>query len=119
MYAYTFATPRTVRGEYPAYANIFNVINPTDYITMLPLPQWGFARYGVDVILPVVGASDRQLSAVQADFAQELGNWGTFQVFKEGDRIPTLRSFRPPFATLPRRGTACLAPAWRSRTRTG
>ncbi len=89
MYAYTFATPRTVRGEYPAYANIFNVINPTDYITMLPLPQWGFARYGVDVILPVVGASDRQLSAVQADFAQELGNWGTFQVFKEGDRIPT------------------------------
>lgn len=89
VYAYTFATPRTVRGEYPAYANIFNVINPTDYITMLPLPQWGFARYGVDVILPVVGASEQQLSAVQADFAQELGNWGTFQVFKEGDRIPT------------------------------
>ena len=52
VYAYTFATPRTVRGEYPAYANTFNVINPTDYITMLPLPQWGFARYGAEVILP-------------------------------------------------------------------
>ena len=88
VYAYTFATPRTVRGEYPAYGNIFNIINPTDYITMLPLPQWGFARYGVDVELPVATADAQQLAAVQADFAQELGNWGTFQVFRDGARIP-------------------------------
>ena len=88
VYAYTFATPRTVRGEYPAYGNIFNIINPADYITMLPLPQWGFARYGVDVELPVSAADAQQLAAVQADFAQELGNWGTFQVFKDGARIP-------------------------------
>ncbi|MBO4297875.1 MAG: hypothetical protein J5998_03675 [Clostridia bacterium] len=53
VYAYTFAAPRTVRGDYPAYENIFNVINPADIVTLLPLPQWGFERYGVDRILPV------------------------------------------------------------------
>ena len=51
--AYTFATPRTVRGEYKQYTNIVNFINPADIVTFLPLPQWGFERYGVDVVLPV------------------------------------------------------------------
>lgn len=57
VYAYTFATPGTVRGEYRAYSNIFNVINPADVITCLPFPQWGFERYGSDILLPVEDAS--------------------------------------------------------------
>lgn len=53
VFVYTFATPRTVRGDHPAYGNIFNIINPADVITYVPLPQWGFERYGVDLILPI------------------------------------------------------------------
>ena len=57
VFVYTFATPRTVRGEPKAYANIFNVVNPADLITYLPLPQWGFHRYGVDIALPAEDAA--------------------------------------------------------------
>ncbi|MBO4836430.1 MAG: hypothetical protein J5564_01920 [Clostridia bacterium] len=53
VYVYTFACPRTVRGEVPVYHNIFNVINPADIITHLPLLQWGVGRYGADIELPV------------------------------------------------------------------
>lgn len=67
VFVYTFATPRTVRGEYPAYSNIFNVVNPADVITYLPLPQWGFERYGIDVELPVERAS--LLDAAKAAYA--------------------------------------------------
>ena len=57
VFVYTFATPRTVRGDFASYDNIFNVINPADIITYLPLPQWGFERYGTDIILPVDDAA--------------------------------------------------------------
>ena len=55
--AYTFATPRTVRGNMPAYGNIFNIIHPADIVTFLPLPAWGFSRYGTDLILDVENAA--------------------------------------------------------------
>ena len=57
VFVYTFASPATVRGEAAAYGNIFNVINPSDIITCLPFRQWGFRRYGTDIILPVEDAS--------------------------------------------------------------
>ena len=51
--AYTFATPNTFRGEDPGVdcSNIFNVINPGDIVTKLPLEGWGCRRVGTDVIL--------------------------------------------------------------------
>lgn len=50
VYAYTFATPRTTRqpGEYP---NIFNIIRKNDPITKVPLVDWGYQRYGVDMLI--------------------------------------------------------------------
>ena len=51
--AYTFATPNTFRGEDPGVdcSNIFNVINPGDIVTKLPLEGWGYRRLGTDVLL--------------------------------------------------------------------
>lgn len=54
IYAYTMATPQgasvdqnpSPRSE--IYNNIFNLINPNDIVTQIPLSQWGFTRYGVD-----------------------------------------------------------------------
>lgn len=60
VYAYTFATPNTVRGAMleKAYTNIFNFINPCDAVPMLPPAGWGYGRAGNDIILD--GDSTRQ-----------------------------------------------------------
>jgi len=78
VYVYTFATPRTVRGAYPSYENIFNVINPADIVTYLPLPQWGFARYGVDLPLPVDDADAGLLAEVESAYNARSDASGPF-----------------------------------------
>lgn len=73
--AYTYASPATtlVADAHGArYANIFNIANPSDIMTHLPLATWGYQRYGVDVSLPSVG---------DADFADKHG--AMEQVFRE------------------------------------
>lgn len=54
LYVYSFATPRTVRGDYTgeAYANIFSIVSETDLVPRLPLAEWGFSRAGTDIVLP-------------------------------------------------------------------
>lgn len=55
MCAYTFATPAvttlTDTGD-SKFDNIFNIINPEDFVTVAPLKEWGFSRYGRDYVLP-------------------------------------------------------------------
>lgn len=53
VFAYTFATPATVRGDFDwdAYKNIFNFLNPCDLVPLLPLSQWGYKRAGTDYVL--------------------------------------------------------------------
>ena len=53
VYVYTFATPATVRGDLDTekYTNIFNLINPADLVTYLPIASWGYRRIGNDLIL--------------------------------------------------------------------
>jgi hypothetical protein len=53
IFAYTFATPAVTTNIDEKCDYIFNVINPEDFITMCPLSQWGYKRYGTDVLLPV------------------------------------------------------------------
>ena len=89
VFAYTFATPRTVRGDYPAYDNIFNVINPTDIVTYLPFPQWGFERYGVDLVLPVDEADEALIDQAKAAYAARSDQYGPFSV-PEGGSAATL-----------------------------
>lgn len=53
IFAYTFATPRTVQKEYAdAHPNIFNLINPPDIVTNVPLRGWGFERFGRSLYFP-------------------------------------------------------------------
>ncbi len=53
IFAYTFATPAVTTNVDEECDYIFNVINPEDFITFCPIPQWGYKRYGKDVLLPV------------------------------------------------------------------
>lgn len=53
--AYTFACPNTTMAESSQsekYQSIVNIINPQDFICYIPLPQWGYTRYGQTVELP-------------------------------------------------------------------
>jgi hypothetical protein len=52
VFAYTFATPNTTTDKNTDCDYIFNIINPEDMITLLPLTYWGYSRYGTDIYLP-------------------------------------------------------------------
>ena len=79
VFAYTFATPRTVRGEFEPHGNIFNIVNPADLVTYLPFPQWGFKRYGVDIELPVENPA--MLEAAKTAYAARSDRSGSFPSF--------------------------------------
>ena len=66
VFVYTFATPMTVRGDALAseYPNIFNLVNPCDAVTKVPLAAWGYGRAGQDIVLQ----NDAELAA-QVDAA--------------------------------------------------
>ena len=58
VFAYTFATPyNTANTESSAekYDCIFNLVNTNDFIPTMPMPEWGFTRYGRTAM---VAASD-------------------------------------------------------------
>lgn len=55
VFAYTFATPNVgILGtdEKDAYNNIFNIVNPEDFVTKVMLAKWGYSRYGITYVLP-------------------------------------------------------------------
>lgn len=55
LYAYCFECPQgTVADDRndAIYGNIFNIVNPADFVTKVAPLQYGFGRYGVDRMLP-------------------------------------------------------------------
>ena len=52
--------------------NIFNVLNPSDVVTMLPLESWGYRRYGRDVWLPQMG-DDAATDEMRSSYAASMG----------------------------------------------
>lgn len=60
VFAYTFAAPSCTRrpdATSERFANIFNIVNPEDYIPRLPLHGWGFKRFGQVLYLPSVATT--------------------------------------------------------------
>jgi len=53
IFAYTFATPNTVKNPEREYANIFNIVGQYDVVPMVPLSVWGFKRYGTVLTTPL------------------------------------------------------------------
>lgn len=74
IYAYTFATPRTVRGELAGqHSNIFNVLNEADIVTHVPLAAWGFGRFGQDLCLPSGEEAQALLPQVRQAYRRYMG----------------------------------------------
>lgn len=53
VFAYTFATPRTLRGgSVGAHPNIFSIVNVADLVPQVPMADWGYGRFGRTLYLP-------------------------------------------------------------------
>lgn len=73
--AYGFATPNCTSAadaRDARYDNIFNVLNPSDVVTMLPPAQWGYQRYGTDVWLPKTD-DDALTEGMRASYRASMG----------------------------------------------
>ena len=76
--AYTFASPNCTSdadARDGRYGNIFNVVNPSDIITKLPLSSWGYGRYGNDVLLPSYGSDefDENVDEMRMTYEETMG----------------------------------------------
>ena len=64
IYDFTFESPTTTLSssrKSSSYDNIFNIVNPEDVITRVPLREWGYGRYGRDLVLPSRSNTDRDV----------------------------------------------------------
>ncbi len=93
IFAYTFACPNTAlvsveNGTKPAEGieencgNIFNIVNPADFITSLPVSEWGGCRFGKDYALSV---ADKEKYAASENIKKEIVNLasGRSQVYSK------------------------------------
>ena len=55
LYSYTFEAPQCTKNENAhdeIYSNIFNIINPNDYVPKFIMDSWGFTHFGNQYYLP-------------------------------------------------------------------
>ena len=65
VFAYTFACPNTTANTEASAAKfdcIFNLVNGDDFVPRLPMPEWGFTRYGRTAMKYACLASDSERS---------------------------------------------------------
>lgn len=63
--AYTFSTPNTTTDENHTRSSVFNIINDDDFVSALPLTDWGFFRYGTDIHYKLSANADIKKEAEQ------------------------------------------------------
>lgn len=78
VFAYTFATPNTVRSDDSALgaSNIFNFVYDCDFVPQMPLASWGYKRAGTDIAL-TRGDSDTTQRATVQNVVSVLGQTAT------------------------------------------
>ena len=72
IFAYCFECPRTASygTQYELYDNIFSIINYIDIVTKVAPSDWGYGRYGITYVLPVVVKATAN-NATQREMRQE------------------------------------------------
>lgn len=61
LYVYTFEAPQCTTSKNvhdDIYNNIFNIVNPNDYVPLFVMDEWGFSLYGKRVELPCADNCD-------------------------------------------------------------
>ena len=67
VFAYTYASPNTTANTEASaekYDCIFNLVNGDDFVPMLPMPEWGFTRYGRTATYYAHNVSSSQRSSI-------------------------------------------------------
>ena len=55
IYVYTYEAPQCTKKsgcDDAVYGNIFNIMNPNDYVPKFVMKEWGFKHYGIEYYLP-------------------------------------------------------------------
>ncbi len=75
IFTYTFATPNTNswgNSDLKIYDNIFNIVNPEDFVTKVVPSAWGFSRYGITYVLPSKTTDKSETSTGYVDYPSYL-----------------------------------------------
>lgn len=78
VFAYTFASSTTTRRDdahSEKFDNIFNVMNPEDYIPRLPPCWWDFKTFGQDLYLPSINTNYVDYRAYRTEFLEQFQTW--------------------------------------------
>jgi len=70
VFGYTFACPAVSLNADTSLTNIYNFNNAGDMVTMLPMAEWGYLRYGQSITLDT---SATQLANVKQQFKTTTG----------------------------------------------
>lgn len=76
--AYTFASPNTTSAQdakSALYKSIYNIVNPEDFICYIPLADWGYTKYGIDIEFPrnIQDGYEEQYALMQKRFEKLTG----------------------------------------------
>lgn len=68
VYTYTFAAPNTTTASdadnEDKYKGIYNVINKEDFVSCLPVKQWGFKHYGKSYVVSISANYEKEWEAL-------------------------------------------------------
>lgn len=87
-FTYGFSVPTTTtapESETASYRTVFSIINTNDFFTVMPLPQWGFRRYGRDITI--------ENDAGDGEFKELFGELTGNSKFKYPDLESMLEAF--------------------------
>lgn len=70
IYSYNFACPGVSKFADEKLANIYNINNPSDFVPLVPVPAWGYKRYGQTITL---SQNDAVYSQFLQQFQQKMG----------------------------------------------
>ena len=88
LFAYTFATPNTTRTPNTTFRNIYNFVNPEDFVPFMPLPMsgWDFGRHGRTYAFPVLNVVPARIfdtqfrNEVTRHYRELVGNNPLFRI---------------------------------------
>lgn len=121
VFAYTFATPRTTKAP-RGYPNIFNIIGKFDPVPMIPAPEWGYGRNGVDLYTPAAETDTDYIGRKAAADAvsQKLAGLAFFNNTEMNNTIHTildyLLSIIPDSATYAEHMQGIMLSMWENRS---
>lgn len=72
LFTYTYATPNTAKlsdSDMAKYWNIYNIVNPEDFVTKLLPSKWGYGRYGMTYVLPSSTTDGKRADENHVDYS--------------------------------------------------